>query len=80
MTRPSCDGCGPVRDGMSGQFLRNITPLGSNWTPVDMAFVADVGSGVPGLAVLASRNSDARVVIQTLDATSGMLVSNLFAN
>jgi uncharacterized FlaG/YvyC family protein len=69
-----------VRDSLTGQFLRNLEPLGSNWDPTDMVVLADIGGGVPGLSVLAIRKSDDLPVVQTIEAVSGDLVSNVFLN
>jgi hypothetical protein len=69
-----------VRDALTGQFLRNLYPLGSNWEPQDIVAVEDIGGGTPGLVLLAIRRIDGVAVVQTIDATTGDLVSNIFLN
>jgi len=69
-----------VRDPMSGQHLRDMTVLGASWDPRDMIVLPDIGGGIPGLSVLATRKTDDLPVVQTIEATSGDLVSNVFLN
>ena len=67
-----------VRDGATGVFIRNLSPLGSNWTPNNMLAY---GSGAgQRFVVLAVRKSDQLPVVQTIEAVSGDLVSNVFLN
>lgn len=67
-----------IRDSMSGEFVRNLPALGSNWTPRDMLLVPDIGAGIAGLAVFGVRKLDALPVVQTVRSDSGALVSNVF--
>lgn len=67
-----------VRDSQTGQFLRNLPVLGSNWDAQDLAAIMDVGDGTRGLAVLAERRDGRIQVVQTIEAMSGGLVSNVF--
>jgi hypothetical protein len=67
-----------VRDTASGAFIRNLSPLGSNWTPNNMlAF----GSGDSQRYVLvAERKSDRLPVVQTINGISGQVLNNVFLN
>jgi hypothetical protein len=65
-----------VRDAQSGVFLENLEPLGSNWTPTDMALIDDLGGGTPGLVVGAFRTSDSIPAVQVLHAETGSEVSS----
>jgi len=67
-----------VRDSRTGQFLRYLTPLSAKWDPKDMAVLPNLDGGVTGLAVLATRREDGRVIIQTINAANDALVSNVF--
>ena len=59
-----------VRDGQAGALLRNITFLSDAFTPVTAAAVPDSdGNGVSELAVLATRNSDGRMVVELRNVT-----------
>ena len=69
-----------VRDSLTGQFLRNLEPLGSNWDPKDLVVLPDIGGGIPGLSVLATRKSDDLPVVQTIEAISGDLITNVVLN
>ena len=69
-----------VRDSSNGEFLRNLEILGSNWNALDMIALPDIGGGVPGLSVFATRKADGVPVIQTINAITGEGVSNMFIN
>lgn len=65
-----------VRDAATNNFIRNLSPLGSNWTPNNMLAY---GSGAgQRFVVVAERKSDQLPVVQTIEAVSGDLVSNVF--
>jgi hypothetical protein len=65
-----------VRDTGSGSFLRNLSVLGSNWTPNN--FVGFGTATAERFVVVARRTSDQLEVVQTIDATSGEVLSNVF--
>jgi len=67
-----------LRDGSSGVFIRNLFPLGSNWTPVDMLSYG--GGASQRFLVSARRKSDGIQVVQILEGSSGALVGNVFLN
>ena len=65
-----------LRDASTGVFIRNVSPLGSNWNPGN--FLAyDLTAG-RRFVVLAQRKSDGVLVIQAIDAASGALQYNVF--
>jgi hypothetical protein len=69
-----------VRDSSSGEFLRNVSVLGSNWRPLDIVHVPGVGGPSGGFSVLAIRKVDNVAVVQTIDALDGSVISNQFPN
>ena len=54
-----------IRDGQAGALLNSITFLDDGFTPITFAALPDSdGNGVAELAVLATRNSDGRFVVE----------------
>jgi hypothetical protein len=63
-----------IRDGLSGALLKNFTFLGSAYTPVAAAALPDTdGNGISELAVLATRNSDGRVLAEICNVSGATL-------
>ena len=63
-----------VRDGANGALLRNITFLDDGFTPITAAALPDSdGNGVAEIAVLASRDSDGRFVVEMRNAAGDQL-------
>jgi hypothetical protein len=59
-----------VRDGQNGALLRSITFFNDSFTPVAAAVLPDSDSnGIAELAVLATRNSDGRIVVEIRNIT-----------
>src|SRR5258706_14970802 len=63
-----------IRDGLGGALLKNFTFLGSAYTPVAAAALPDTdGNGISELAVLATRNSDGRVLAEICNVSGATL-------
>jgi len=59
-----------VRDGQAGALLNQITFLSEAFTPIAIVALPDAdGNGVAELAVLATRNSDGRIVAEIRNLT-----------
>lgn len=67
-----------LRDAASNTLVRNVFPLGFGWTPISFDIIADIGNGVPGIAVLAQRDNDQLTIVQIRSAADGSLVRNVF--
>ena len=65
-----------LKDPTSGNRIRIIYPLGFGWRAEQLE-VLDV-NGVPGIAVLATRESDGLAIVQVRNAVSGALIRNVF--
>jgi uncharacterized repeat protein (TIGR01451 family) len=66
-----------INDSHSGNQIRVLEPLGSNWNPIDMIGLEDVGTGSAGLLIMATQKVGGMDVAQTVDSVSGEVVSNL---
>ena len=63
-----------IRDGQAGALLKNITFLSDAFTAITIAALPDSdGNGTSELAVLATRNSDGRFVVEMRNVTGAEL-------
>jgi len=68
-----------IRDGQSGALLKNITFLTNAFTPVSTAALPDAdGNGISELAVLATRNSDGRVIAEIRNVSGVQLPRHMW--
>jgi hypothetical protein len=70
-----------IRDGSSGQFIRNLFFLNSNWTPLDVVVLPDVpgsATAAPEIGVLARHSGTGQLVVMLKDAGSNVFTGNVF--
>ena len=62
-----------IGDGQIGTLLNNMTFLSDAFTPVTAVALPDsAGNGVSELAILATRNSDGRILVQSRNAAGAL--------
>jgi hypothetical protein len=67
------------RDAVTGERLGNIYFLGTDYLPVDVAFVADAGgTGRAGIALLAMSGDGKATLVQTRFLDTGEVMSNVY--
>ena len=68
-----------VRSAVTGALIRNVYPLGLNFTPQEFKVVPDVdGDGVWDTAVRMTRNNDGLELIQIRNTVTQALIKNVY--
>ena len=68
-----------VRNARTGDLIRNVYPLGLNFTPEEMRIIPDVdGDGVWDTAVRMTRDSDGLELIQVRNTVTQDLIKNTY--
>lgn len=67
-----------VSDASTGQVIRDLSFLNSDWTAQSVFGMPANNGGSPGTAVLATRNSDGLPIVQVKNPVDGSLVGNIF--
>jgi hypothetical protein len=68
-----------IRDGGTGALLKNLSFFGAGFTPITAVALRDVdGDGTAELAVLSSRNSDGRNVVEIENAQGATSPSSVW--
>jgi hypothetical protein len=65
-----------IKHAADNEFLLNLFHLGSNWTPVGISLVDDVGTGAPEVTVLGLHKEFNSIVAQSKDSETNVFVSN----
>jgi len=68
-----------VRDASTGDFIRNVRFLSTNWEPVRAVAMSDFsGNGADEIGVLARRKDNGMLIIMIRDASSNSFISNVY--
>ena len=70
-----------IRDGATGQFVKNLFFFNSNWAPIKAIVVPDLTTpmtGDPEVGVLAIHNTNGQIAVMMKDAATNTFVGNVF--